>query len=522
MLKYISKPKDSRFAFFVWIVLLGTLAAVGIGLVSLVYPLPAVGLKGLKGSLYQESVEPHSIDPDSLQGRIIKAVEMVSPAVVSISTEKTVGFSGFRERDRFFGDPFEDFEDFFRRFFKEQFPEREFKQKGLGSGMIINKDGFILTNEHVIHEVDKDKIRVTLPDGRNLKAEIVETDKESDIAVLKIKGNNLPVVTLGDSERVKVGQWAIALGNPYGYALSQLNKKYEPTVTVGVISATGRAIQAGRGEIRTYSDLIQTDASINPGNSGGPLVNVWGEVIGINAAILSPSGGSIGIGFAIPVNKAKRTLESIVKYGKVAWPWIGIYMQPELTEELAKKFGVEKGVLVADVIKESPAEKAGVQAGDVVEKVNGKEVSSPLELKNEVLKAEIGKPITLTIIRDGKRMEIIITPAEKPEEITPAKEAAVEEKLLGIEVHGLTPDLRQKYDIGEDEEGVVITEVKENSPAARVGLSPGDVIREVNRHPIKDLDDFKAAIQKIEPGDVVLLRVRHGPWTMFVTLPTPR
>jgi len=517
MLKYISKSGDSRLPSFVWIVLLGTLVAVGMGLVSLVYPLPAIGLKGLKGPLYQESVEPHSIDPDSLQGRIIKAVEMVSPAVVSISTERTVGFSGFGE-DSFSGAPFEEF---FKRWFKEQFPEREFKQKGLGSGMIINKDGFILTNEHVIHEVDKDKIRVTLPDGQNLKAEIVETDKESDIAVLKIKGNDLPVVTLGDSHRVKVGQWAIALGNPFGFALSQLNKKYEPTVTVGVISATGRAIQAGGGEIRTYSDLIQTDASINPGNSGGPLVNVWGEVIAINAAILSPSGGSIGIGFAIPVNKAKHVLESIVKYGKVAWPWIGIYMQ-ELTPELSQKFGVEKGVLVADVIKESPAETSGIQAGDVVEKVNGKEVSSPLELKNEVLETEIGKPITLMVIRQGKKMEIIITPTEKPEEITLTKEEAVEEKLLGIAIRDLTPDLRQKYDIKEDEEGVVITEVKENSPAAQVGLSPGDMIKEVNQHPIKDLDDFKAAMQKVEPGDVVLLRVRHGVWTMFVTLSTPK
>jgi serine protease Do len=517
MSKYISKLRNSRFPFFAWIVLLGALVVVGVGLVSLVHPLPAIGLKGLKGPLYQESVEPHSIDPDSLQGRIIKAVEMVSPAVVSISTERTVGFSGFGG-DRFSGTPFEEF---FKRWFKEQFPEREFKQKGLGSGMIINKDGFILTNEHVIHEVDKDKIRVTLSDGRNLKAEIVETDEESDIAVLKIKGDNLPVVTLGDSKMVKIGQWAIALGNPFGYALSQLNKKYEPTVTVGVISATGRAIQAGGGEIRTYSDLIQTDASINPGNSGGPLVNVWGEVIGINSAILSPSGGSIGIGFAIPINKAKHILESIVKYGKVAWPWIGIYMQ-ELTPELSQKFGVEKGVLVADVLKDSPAETSGVQAGDIVEKVNGKEVGSPLELKNEVLKAEIGKPITLTLIRQGKKMEIIITPAEKPEKITPTKEKAVEESLLGIAVSSLTPDLRRKYDIKEDEEGVVITEIKEDSPAARVGLSPGDVIKEVNRHLIKGLDDFQAAMQKVEPGNVVLLRVRHGLWTMFVTVPTRR
>lgn len=521
MLKHTSKPRNSRFRLFVGIVLLGTLAAVGIGLISLVHPLPAIGLEGLEGPLYRESVEPHPIDPDSFQGRIIKAVEMVSPAVVSISTERTVSFSGFRQRDRSFGEPFEEFEDFFRRFFQERFPEREFKQKGLGSGMIINKDGFILTSEHIIHEVDKDKIRVTLSDGRNLKAEIVGTDEESDIAVLKIKGNNLPVVTLGDSERVKVGQWAIALGNPYGYALSQLNKKYEPTVTVGVISATGRAIQAGRREIRTYSDLIQTDASINPGNSGGPLVNVWGEVIGINTALLSPSGGSIGIGFAIPINKAKRILESIVKYGKVAWPWIGIYMQ-ELTPELSQKFGVEKGVLVADVMKESPAETSGIQAGDVVEKVNGKEVSFPLELKNEILKTEIGKPITLILIRQGEKMEIVITPAKKPEKISLVKEEAVEERLLGIAVGGLTPDLRRKYNLGEDEEGVVVTEVKEGSPAAREGISPGDVIKKVNGGPIKDLDDFKTAMQKVKAGEDVVLWVRHGIFARFVSLQTRR
>ena len=308
----------------------------------------------LKGPLFEESVKPHPVDPQSFEGKIIEAIKKVSPAVVSISTERTVSIPGIG-----FGPPFEDFDEFFRRFF-EEFPQREFKQRGLGSGMIINKDGYILTNEHVIHGVDRDKITVTLSNNKSYKAKIVGTDVESDIAVLKIEGEGeFPHVVLGNSGNLQVGEWVIALGNPFGFALSELNKKYEPTVTVGVISATGRAIQAGGegGERRIYADLIQTDASINPGNSGGPLINIYGEVIGINTAILSPTGGSVGIGFAIPINKAKVLLQSLVKYGEIKWPWIGIYMQ-ELTPELAKKFGVEKGVLVADVVPSSPAEKA--------------------------------------------------------------------------------------------------------------------------------------------------------------------
>ncbi|RLE12931.1 hypothetical protein DRJ04_05230, partial [Candidatus Aerophobetes bacterium] len=324
--------KRGKFTLLFPILLVFVIASVSLGYVA------AGGSKvELKGPLFEESIEPHPVDPQSFEGKIINAIKKVSPAVVSISTERTVSVPGFGG-ERFFGPPFEDFDEFFRKFF-EQFPQRKFKQRGLGSGMIINKDGYILTNEHVIHGVDKDKIIVTLPTNESYKAQIVGTDTDSDIAVLKIEGDNFPYVVLGDSDNLQVGQWVIALGNPFGYALSELNKKSEPTVTVGVVSATGRAIQAGgsEGEKRVYADLIQTDASINPGNSGGPLVNIYGEVIGINTAILSPTGGSIGIGFAIPVNKAKALLQSLVKYGEIKWPWIGIYMQ-ELTPELAEKF----------------------------------------------------------------------------------------------------------------------------------------------------------------------------------------
>ncbi|MEA3485718.1 MAG: Do family serine endopeptidase, partial [Candidatus Aerophobetes bacterium] len=476
-------------------------------------------IKELRGPLYQESIEPHFIEPNSLQAKVIQVVDIMSPAVVSISTEKTVRTGGeFEFPD--WGQP--PFDEFFKRFF-EEYPQREFKQKGLGSGMIINKDGYVLTNEHVIHKVDKDKIRVTLAEGRTLKAQIVGSDEESDIAILKIKGDNLPIVTLGDSDNLKVGQWAIAIGNPFGYALSQLSKRYEPTVTTGVISATGRAMPArgSEGTVKTYTDLIQTDASINPGNSGGPLVNIWGEVIGINTAIFSPSGGSIGIGFAIPINKAKRIMESLVKYGKVEWAWIGIVMQPELTPELAEKFGVKKGVLVTDVVKGSPAEKAGIRAGDVIQKVNGKEVNSWLALKEEVLKTKIGEKITLNLIRRGKKISVTLTTARKPEKVarleTKEKE---EEKLLGIKVSSITSELREKYGIGEDEKGVIITEIEEGSPADKVGLNSGDVIKEVNHQIVTDLDDFKKAVEKVNPGEVVLLRVRRGGWSVYITIKT--
>lgn len=539
MFERLSASKIFRFPFVFWMVLVGGLVAVGIGLISLGYPVPATELKGLEGTLYQESREVHSISPDSLEGMIVSTVQLVSPAVVSISTERTV--ASFRSgQERSYGERFENFDEFFRRFFRSPEPRREFKQKGLGSGMIINENGYILTNEHVIHQVDEGGISITLSDGRILDAEIVETDLESDLAVLKIRADSLPVVTLGDSDNLRVGQWAIAIGNPFGYALSELNQKYEPTVTVGVISARERAMQIGGAgtEVRVYTDLIQTDASINPGNSGGPLVNIHGEVIGVNSAILSPSGvGSIGIGFAVPINKAKRILDSLVKYGKIEWPWIGIYMQPELTEDLAKKFGVERGVLVTEVVESSPAKKAGVKAGDVIQKVNGKDVNSPLDLKNEILKLEIGEEIVLALVREKEQITIALTTGRVPEEIVRAEEEigeeeetekeikealdkAPEEALLGIKVQPITSELRKKYNLAEDEQGVVVTQITPAGPAMQAGIEPGDVIKEVDRKKITDIDDFQEAIQEVKPGEMILLRVRHGVWTMYITIPT--
>jgi len=483
-------------------------------------------VKGLEGPIYGESAESHPIDPESLQGKIIAAVERVTPAVVGISGKIRVETPAYGRGSQFFREPFEDFEDFFRRFF-EQFPRREQRERQpVGSGMIISRDGYILTNAHVIRQLDKDDLWVTLPEGRELKVELLEAHEESDIGVLKVEAQDLPAVTLGHSEDLKVGEWVIALGYPFGATLSQLKKEYAPTVTVGVISATDRTIQAGRGRrtAMTYTGLIQTDASINPGNSGGPLINIHGEIVGINTAILSTSGGSIGIGFAIPIDKAKRLLDSLVRYGEIRRPWIGIYMQ-ELTPELAEKFGVDKGILVADVVEGSPADGAGIQAGDVIQKVNGKPVDSSLDLKEEILKTEIGEEITLTLIRKGEEMDITFSTGQEPEKLVQITGESLSEKLLGIQVHSVNPELEKEYDLREGERGVLVIGVEPGGPAARVGIDPGDVIKSVviesiGEVTVNSVEELEEAMKNVRPGDALRVRVRHGIWEMAVWVPT--
>ena len=504
---------------------IGAMVVAGFGLSAV----PGIGADtALEGLIYEESSAVHPVDPNSLEGKIIAVIEKVSPAVVSISTERTITYSGIGN-ERSFESPFGEFDEFFRRFF-EYSPQREFHQRGLGSGMIISEEGYILTNEHVIHGVDEGSVMVALPDDKVYSAEIVGTDSESDIAVLKIEGDTFSHVILGDSDAIRVGQWSIALGNPFGYALSELNKQYDPTVTVGVVSATGRAMQAAgaEGESKTYADLIQTDASINPGNSGGPLVNIHGEVIGINSAIFSPTGSSIGIGFAIPVNKAKLLIDSLVKYGEIKWPWIGIYMQ-ELTEELAEQFGIDKGVLVADVIKDSPADQAGIEPGDVVVSVNDVAINAPVGLKEEVMKAAIGDMVEVQLYRNGEQLNLQVATAPRPEDITalrsgtpekPAGEkASFTSQRLGMEVIDITADLQEQYEL-QEQQGILVTDVRVGSSAAEVGVAAGDVIKSVNHQPVTTVAEFEEILSEVSAGDSVLLRIRHGAWTIFVTVAT--
>ena len=432
---------------------------------------------------------------EQIQDQFVEVSKKVGPAVVSISTEVT-------ERVRFRrggGSPFPEFDDdifdrFFRDFFGDQ-PEREFKQRGLGTGVLIDEEGTILTNEHVIHGADK--VTVTLPDGREFKGQIKGMDLRSDLAVIKIDAKNLPYVQMGDSDGVKIGQWAIAIGNPFGFAVGSS----EPTLTVGVISAVNRSIRIGGGD-RDYSGLLQTDAAINPGNSGGPLVNLKGQVVGINVAIFSTTGGYQGVGFAIPSNRAKSILGDLIQGKKVLYGWLGINVQ-DLSEELAKHFGLEsrEGVIVARVLPGSPGEKGGLKDGDVIRSYDGQPIKDVRELLKQVARTKVNKRVALGVIRDRRSVTVTVEVAERPSELE-SGEAREEGTWRGLEVSAVTPELAERFRVGETK-GVIITQVEPGSPADEAGLKVGDLIRELNRQPIHSISDFNKAARAVK-GDALL------------------
>ncbi len=431
----------------------------------------------------------------ALEEAFIKVSDEIGPAVVSISTVHTEKVSS----KQYFG-PFSD-DEFFRQFFKDFFgemPEREFQRRGLGSGFIIDVEGYILTNQHVIE--DADKIEITLSDGRKFPAKVKGQDERSDLAVLKINAKDLHAVELGDSDKVRIGQWAIAVGNPFGIAA-------KPTVTVGVVSALNRALPRTSRRDRDYSDLVQTDAAINPGNSGGPLVDIEGKVIGINVAIVSTTGGYQGIGFAIPINTAKRVLGDLIQGRKVLYGWLGVNIQ-ELDEDLAKQFGLSetKGVLVGKVLPDSPAEKGKMKEGDIIKTFDGKDVENARELLKLVGRAEIGKKIRVGILRDKKDMTLEIEVAQRPEEIEEFAEIALG-TWRGIEVQELNKESARKYRVSE-KQGIIVVNVQPGSPAELSGLRRGDIITEVNRRPIKNLNDYNNATKSAK-GDV-LIRTSRG------------
>jgi len=443
----------------------------------------------------EPTISKEAVDILSKTGQAMAEVAAaVKPAVVNISSTKTVRVPG--SQSPFFDDPF------FRRFFGDEFGHfgrpRDYKQSGIGSGVIVDKDGYILTNNHVIK--DADEIKVKLSDKREFKGKVIGTDPKTDLAVIKIDSNHLPVIKLGDSEKLKVGETVIAIGNPFG-----LNQ----TVTSGIVSATGRA-NVG---IADYEDFIQTDAAINPGNSGGALVNVKGELVGINTAIFSMSGGYQGIGFAVPSSMAKVVMDNLIKKGKVVRGWLGVSIQP-VTPDLAKQFGIkdDKGVLVGDVVENSPAEKAGIKRGDVIIEYEGKDVSDPSGLRNSVAGTPPGKQIAMKIIREGKMQKVNVTITELPAEMQQLQ-GEVENLLKGVTVQGLTPELRKSLNVPKRINGVVVTDIEEGSRATGF-LMPKDVIMEVNRKKTASTKEYESVVSKIPSGhDILLLVFRNGSTT---------
>jgi len=437
------------------------------------------------------------------------AAKTAMPAVVSIKVEKTIsapamGFGGMPGLN----DPFNQFPDEFRRRFfgqpRQQSP-RKYRQEGQGSGFIISEDGYILTNNHVVGEVDK--ITVELKDERTFNARLIGTDPDSEVALIKIEGDNFPVLPMGDSSKLEIGDWVIAIGNPFG--LSE-------TVTVGVISAVGRSNM----HIAAYEDFIQTDAAINPGNSGGPLINLDGQVIGINTAIVSESGGYMGIGFAIPINMARSIQEQLKKSGKVSRGYMGLFAQ-DVDADMAEGLGLKEatGVVVATVEKGSPAVRAGVQLHDVILAINGKKIKSYDAFRNEVALLAPGSRVRLDISRDGKPVELTVRLGERPAAAVQKEPPAEEpEQTLGLEVQDLTRELAERfhYKLGE---GVIVSAVTPGSPAAEKGIRPGDLILSVNRQEVASVDDFTAAVKQSSKRGKVLMLVKRGEISWFVTVP---
>jgi serine protease Do len=470
---------------------------VGLGISgSLDWLAPSRAVMGEGGTA---DVRPSGQLPD-----FISLAKRMRPIVVNISTTQMSEARGPQE----FGSPFgeeDPFNDFWRRFFGGPVPRGPQRQRSLGSGFIIDSDGSILTNNHVVENAQK--IVVKLDDQQEYEAKVVGRDAKTDIAIIKINAKtNLPAASFGDSDRVEVGEWVVAIGNPFGL---------DSTVTSGIVSAKGRHIGQG-----PYDNFIQTDASINPGNSGGPLLNLRGEVIGINTAIFSRTGGNIGIGFAIPVNLVKELLPQLRGKGKVTRGYLGVLIQ-KVTPEIAESLGMEKstGALVANISKDGPAEKAGVKVGDVIVEFDGKEVKDSGDLPIIVARTPVDKKVRMKVLREKKEVTLTVAVGElKEEEVV----AAVPEKgELGMTVQRLTPQIAESLGL-DKADGVVVTAVEPGSAADEAGIRRGDVIMEIDRKPIRSLDEYKKSVAAIRKGKGVLFLVRRGESTLFLALKPQR
>jgi serine protease Do len=435
---------------------------------------------------------------------IVPVAKAAQASVVNIVSVRKTQLGVERPSIPFFEDPF------FRRFFGEEFERRfrvprERREQGLGSGVIATADGYIVTANHVVEQAEE--IKVLLPDKRSFVGKLIGSDSKTDVAVIKIEATGLPVLPWGNSSRLEVGEVVLAIGNPFG-----LNQ----TVTMGIISAVGRA-NVG---IVDYEDFIQTDAAINPGNSGGALVNLKGELIGINTAIFTRTGGYMGIGFAIPSNMAKSVMTSLIKHGKVVRGWLGVSIQ-EVTEELAKEFGAPDltGVLVTDVAEDSPAAKAGLERGDLLTAFNKLPIKDPVHLRGLVAETPPGTMVVLSVLREKKAREVRVTLGEQPREVAalrgPPGVLPSEHALAGVTVEPLPPEDARRLKI---KAGVVVSEVDPESPAAQAGLLEGDVIREINRKPVRSVQDFERIAGELPPKARALLLITRGRATVFLSI----
>jgi serine protease Do len=431
----------------------------------------------------------------------------VRPSVVSIQATKHIKpatqFHGVMPApgENFF--PFGD--QFLRRFFEGQLPAQPFNQEGLGSGVIVDKDGYILTNNHVVDGADE--LSVKLHDGRELAAKVVGRDAATDLAVIKVQADNLKPAELGDSGKLHVGEWVLAVGDPFGFS---------DTITSGIVSAKGRS----NVHIAQYEDFIQTDAAINPGNSGGPLVDLNGRVVGINTAIASRNGGNMGVSFAIPIDLAKAVMPSLIGKGHVTRGWLGVAIQT-LNPGLAKSFHFDstKGALIGDVQSGSPAETAGLKPGDIVTTFAGKPVAGPAELRNAVATAAPGTRAELTVFRDGAPHKLTVKVGElNPQMLAAAAGGRELADELGLSVENLTPDQAKALGYSGDQKGVVVTAVQPDGLAAQAGIQPNDVILSMQDQPVNDMAQFQAELGRHDLKDGVRMAVQSGTTKRYVFL----
>ncbi|QEM67360.1 DegQ family serine endoprotease [Geobacter sp. FeAm09] len=423
----------------------------------------------------------------------VELAKRLKPTVVNIRTTKNIKPRQRARHPQFQQNPFNNFfDDFFGRYFDETPQQRPRREQALGTGFIISAEGYILTNNHVVSGADE--VMVKLSDGREIKGELKGSDEKLDLALIKIsEKEKLPVAELGNSDNLEVGEWVMAIGNPFGLA---------QTVTAGIVSAKGRVIGSG-----PYDDYIQTDASINPGNSGGPLFDVNGKVIGINTAIIA---GGQGIGFAIPINMAKDIVTQLRDKGKVTRGYLGVRFQP-LTADLAKSFGLDsdKGALIANVEKDTPADKAGLKAGDIILEYDGKPITEGNELPRYVAVTPIDKKVKLVIFRDGKKQEVGVTIARlKDGEAQAAAPGTTESASIGIVVQELTKELASRLGI-RDSKGLIVSEVKPGSPAEEAGISAGDMVVEINGQRPDTQEKYTAAAAALKKGDVARLLLKR-------------